>query len=51
MLGRKAAFWLAVAGTAILANFGLELAADKIPSAGFRRLVDYVHRGPGGSQA
>lgn len=51
MLGRKAAFWVAVGGTAILANFVLELAADKVPSAGLKRFVDYVHRGPGGAQA
>jgi hypothetical protein len=49
MLGRKASFWLAVAGTAILANFALELAADKLPSVGLRRFADYVHKGPGGN--
>lgn len=45
---KKAAFWLAVAGTSILANFALELAADKIPSLGLGRLVAYIHRGPSG---
>jgi hypothetical protein len=49
MLGRKAGFWVAVGGTAILANFLLELAADKIPFQGLRDLVSYIHRGPGGN--
>jgi hypothetical protein len=48
---RKVLFWAAVGGTAILANFALELAADKIPSPGLRKLVGYIHRGPGGSTA
>lgn len=46
LVGRKAAFWLTVAGVSILANFGLELAAAKIPNAGLRRLANFVHRGP-----
>jgi len=45
--GRKLSFWLAVGGTAILANFGLELAARYIPSEGLRRLAEFVHCGPG----
>lgn len=45
MLGRKASFWLAVAGVSVLAAFGLELAAQKIPSEGLRRFVDFVHSG------
>jgi|WetSurMetagenome_2_1015567.scaffolds.fasta_scaffold127250_2 hypothetical protein len=51
MLGRKAGFWVAVGGTAILAHFLLELAADKIPSQGLRDLVGYIHRGPGGAES
>jgi hypothetical protein len=47
--GRKAAFWLTVAGVSILANFGLELAADKFPNVGLLRLVAYTHRGAGGA--
>lgn len=47
MLGRKAAFWLGVAGVAVLANFMVELAADRVPSAGFQQLVAFTHRGPG----
>jgi hypothetical protein len=47
MLGRKTAFWLGVAGVAVLANFLVELASDHVPSAGFKDLVAYTHRGPG----
>lgn len=51
MFGKRAAFWLAVAGTSILAHVGLELAADRLPFDGLRQLVAYVHRGPvGGAQ-
>ena len=46
---RKPFFWAAVAGTAILANFGLELLADKVPSLGLARFVAYTHRGPSGA--
>jgi len=47
MAGRKAAFWLGVAGVAVLANFLVELASDYVPSAGFQQLVAFTHRGPG----
>lgn len=50
MLGKKAAFWVAVAGTSILANFGLELAARKLPHKGLARFVEFVHNGPGSGQ-
>lgn len=46
MLARKATFWGAVAGVAILSNFALELLADKVPSLGLSRFVAYTHRGP-----
>jgi hypothetical protein len=46
VFGKKAGFWLAVAGTSILANFALELLADKVPSLGLSRFVAYTHRGP-----
>jgi len=49
MLGRKASFWLAVAGTAILANFTVELAARKLPIPGLQRFVQFIHCGPGGN--
>ena len=51
MNSRKAAFWLAVGGTAVLANFTLELAARKIPSPGLRRFVAFTHNGAAGSGA
>jgi hypothetical protein len=44
---RKFAFWSAVAGTAVLANFGMEVLADNLPSGSFRSFVQYLHRGPG----
>jgi hypothetical protein len=42
---RRLSFWLAVAGVSILANFGLELAAHKIPSVGLARLAGFTHKG------
>jgi len=42
---KKAVFWLSVAGVSILANFGLELAAAKFPSAGFARFTAFTHKG------
>jgi len=47
MFGRKVGFWIAVGGTAILANFALELASDKFPNLGLERFTHYTHRGPG----
>jgi hypothetical protein len=38
-------FWLAVAGVSILANFGLEVAADKVPALGLSRFTAYAHKG------
>lgn len=48
MFGKKTAFWIAVGGVSILANFALELAADKLPSLGLARFVAYIHRGSTG---
>ena len=42
---RKVSFWLAVAGVSLLANYGLEVAADKFPSLGLARFTAYAHRG------
>lgn len=47
MFGRKAGFWLAVGGVAILANFALELVARKVPVPGLVRFTEFVHSGPG----
>ena len=38
-------FWLTVAGVSILANFGLELAALKLPQLGLRRFAAFTHLG------
>jgi hypothetical protein len=42
---RRLSFWLAVGGVAILANYTLEVAADKFPSLGLARFTAYTHRG------
>lgn len=42
---KRGAFIAAVAGISILANFGLELAAEKFPNAGLARLAAYTHKG------
>lgn len=49
MFPKKAGFWLAVGGTALLANFAAELAARKLPWPGLQRFVAFIHCGPGGS--
>jgi hypothetical protein len=51
MFGKKAAFWVAVAGTAVLANFGMELAARRLPHKGLARFVEFLHNGSGTGQA
>jgi hypothetical protein len=43
--GRKVAFWIGVAGVSILANFGIELAADRFPQLGLSRFVNFTHKG------
>lgn len=47
MAGRRASFWLAVAGVSILANFGLELLAAKVPHLGLARFTAFTHHGKG----
>lgn len=44
MKGRPFAFWLAVGGTSIMSMFFLNLAADRIPSAGLEEFRDYITR-------
>ena len=44
MLGRRAAFWVAVGGTAIIAPFLLRLAADKLPVPGLREFVGFINK-------
>jgi hypothetical protein len=48
VLGKKAAFWVAVGGVSLLAQFGVELLSDKVPALGLGRFVEYIHRGPSG---
>lgn len=43
--GRRATFWLTVAGVSILANFGLELVAVKVPQLGLKRFAAFTHLG------
>lgn len=45
MFGRRAAFWVGVAGVAILAPFGLELAAHRLPIPGLQKFVAFLHSG------
>lgn len=45
MGGRRLAFWTAVAGVSILANFGLELAANRLPQLGLARFTAFTHKG------
>lgn len=45
MAGRRLSFWIAVAGVSILANFGLEVAADRFPQLGLAKFVAYTHKG------
>jgi hypothetical protein len=42
---KRAAFVAAVAGISVLANFGVELAAEKFPNAGLARFTAYTHKG------
>jgi hypothetical protein len=45
MGGRRLSFWLAVAGVSILANFGLEVVAEKYPQLGLARFTAFTHKG------
>ncbi len=48
-VGRRAAFWGAVAVVAVLANFGLELVTEKLADSGhalgLAKFTAYTHRG------
>jgi hypothetical protein len=44
---RRVAFWGAVAGVSILANFGLEVVAARVPQLGLQKFVAFTHRGNG----
>jgi hypothetical protein len=45
MGGRRFSFWLAVAGVSILANFGLEVVAERVPQLGLARFASFTHKG------
>lgn len=45
MGARRLSFWLAVAGVSVLANFGLELAAEKYPQLGLAKFTAFTHKG------
>ena len=45
MLGRRATFWGAVAGVAILANFGLEVVSSRFPQLGLAQFTAFTHKG------
>jgi len=44
---RRGAFWVAVAGVAVLANFGLEIVSERFPNLGLARFTAYTHKGTG----
>lgn len=50
MVLKRGMFWVAVGGTAILANFLVEMAAnsDKAPQS-LKQFAQFLHKGPGGS--
>ena len=41
----RLAFWLAVGGVSILANFGLEVASNRFPQLGLAKFTNYTHGG------
>lgn len=45
MGARRLSFWLAVAGVSVLANFGLEVAAHRLPQLGLAKFTNYTHGG------
>lgn len=44
-MGKKLAFWVAVGGVSVIANFVMEYAAVKLPSGGLRNFVSFLHSG------
>ena len=51
MVHKRLAFWLTVAGVSILANLGLEVAANRSRSAGLKRFAALTHLGAAGGQS
>lgn len=46
-MGRRVAFWGAVAGVSILANLGMEVLAHRTGNAGLLRFAALTHMGAG----
>src|SRR5437016_13894076 len=44
---KRAAFWVTVAGVSILANFGLEVVANRWPQLGLAKFTAFTHHGKG----
>lgn len=44
---RRLAFWLAVAGVSVLANFGAEVVGLRFGQPGFQRFLSFTHAHPG----
>jgi hypothetical protein len=44
---RRAAFWATVGGVSILANFLLEVVAERVPQLGLRKFAAFTHLGLG----
>lgn len=44
---RRATFWATVAGVSILANFALEVVAQRVPQLGLQKFVAFTHLGGG----
>jgi hypothetical protein len=42
---RRLLFWAGVAGVSILANFGVEVAAQRFPTLGLAKFVNFTHGG------
>lgn len=42
---RRTSFWFAVAGVSIMANFGLEVVANRWPQLGLAKFTAFTHKG------
>ncbi len=46
-VARRVVFWTTVGVVGVLANFGVEVAAERFPSLGLKRFAAYSHKGNG----
>lgn len=51
MFGRRASFWIAVGGAAVLTPFALRLAAMKVPVPGLQRFINFTYGQNGANRA